>query len=61
MPKHTYAESSAGRHYMPDLTKLPHDTRAAIIRARLAPTMAEAARIYCDALRSAGVAVPVIA
>lgn len=45
---------------MPDLNTLPHDTRAEIIRARLAPTMAEAARIYCNALRAAGVALPVI-
>jgi hypothetical protein len=40
---------------MPDLNKLSHDVRADIIRARLAPTMAEQARLYFAALDRAGV------
>lgn len=39
-----------------DINKLPHDVRADIIAARLAPTMAEASRRYCAALDRAGIA-----
>jgi hypothetical protein len=33
-----------------DMNKLSHDARADIMRARLAPTMAEAARLYFAAM-----------
>jgi hypothetical protein len=39
---------------------IPASVQAAKIAARAAPTMAEAARIYCDALRSAKLPLPVI-
>ncbi len=41
-----------------DMNKLPEDTRADILRARIAPTMAEASRLYIAALDRAGIVQP---
>lgn len=38
-----------------DMNKLSHDIRADLIRAKLAPTMAEASRLYFAALDRAGI------